>query len=294
MKPAPFMYSRPSSVAEALDLLDQHGAEGKVLAGGQSLVPMMNFRMAQPSVIVDINSISDLDYHHRNDSELAIGALSRHVTLRESALVRETCPLISDAYKFVAHSTVRNRGTLCGSLCHADPAAEMPAVMLALDARMILLSNKGRRAVAARDFFQGIYATATEPHELLAEVRVPVMSPRTGYGFKEVSVRRGDFAIVLIAVLLYMKEDRIADARVVYGGVADRPIRHRAVEERLTGASPSKALFHEAAQLAAQDLDVTEDVHADREFRLNLVRTLTARALDQAMVRARTDHPHID
>ena len=294
MKPAPFQYKRPTSVSEILQLLASHGEEGKILAGGQSLVPMMNFRLAKPGVLVDINQVAELDYHHSKGGQLVIGALSRHVTLRNSAVVRDACPLVSDAYKFVAHGTVRNRGTLCGSLCHADPAAEMPAVMLALEATMVLRKKSGQREVAAQDFFQGIYATAAQPDELLAEVRIPIMAPRAGYGFKEVSVRRGDFAIVLAAVVLDIRNELIADVRVVHGGVSDRPVRHRAAEKYLLGKAPSEALFEAAGEFAASQMEVGEDVHADQEYRLGLVETLTARALKQAHIRASTERPHGD
>ena len=189
MKPAAFAYERPSSIAAALDLLALDDIETRILAGGQSLVAMMNLRFARPARLIDINRLPDLNYIRREGDELAIGALARHADIKASALVAQCCPLMHIAYEWVAHGTVRNRGTLCGNLCHADPASEMPAVALAVGATMVLRSKSGERRVAAADFFQGLYSTATRSDEMLVEVRVPVAPAGQKAGFAEVSMR---------------------------------------------------------------------------------------------------------
>jgi carbon-monoxide dehydrogenase medium subunit len=286
MKPASFEYFRPTTIEEALQLLDTHGDEAKVLAGGQSLVPMMNLRLARPAILIDINGLTELDYHRRHADYIAVGALTRHNTLRESPLIRETCPIMSAAYHYVAHGTVRNRGTLCGNLCHADPASEMPAVMLACEASMVLRSAAGERIVPAEEFFQGLYATAVQPNELLAEVRIPLRSSRWGYSFHEVSVRQGDFAMTLVASLLDIQDGRIAGASVAYAGISDRALRFDHLEKRLVGQVPSEALFADIGAELAAGLEVNEDVHASEAYRRDLVRTLTQRALTEAATRA--------
>lgn len=288
MKPAPFEYLRPTSLGEALALLAQHRDEAKVIAGGQSLVPMMNFRLAKPATLIDINGIAELNYHRREGDELRIGALARHAVLRDSEIVRAACPLMSEAYQHVAHGTVRNRGTLCGSLCHADPASEMPAVALACNATMVIRSATGERLVPASKFLQGLYATAVNPDELLVEVRIPVSAASVGYSFQEVSIRKGDFALTLVASLIDVQGGRINAAVVAYAGVSDRAIRLPAIEQRLVGQAPSDALFAAVAAEAANAIDVSEDMHAEREYRRDLIRTLTPRALAEASARAQT------
>jgi carbon-monoxide dehydrogenase medium subunit len=286
MKPASFEYVRPRTIEEALQLLDEHGDEAKVLAGGQSLVPMMNLRLARPGVVIDINGLKELDYHRQHTDYIAVGALTRHATLRDSPLIRESCPLMSAAYHYVAHGTVRNRGTLCGNLCHADPASEMPAVMLACEASMVLRSAKGERIVPAEEFFQGLYATAVQPNEILVEVRIPVRSAQWGYSFQEVSVRQGDFAMTLVASLLNIQDGRIVGASVAYAGISDRALRFEQVEKRLVGQEPSDSLFSDIGAELAANLDVNQDVHASEAYRRDLVRTLTQRALNEAATRA--------
>jgi carbon-monoxide dehydrogenase medium subunit len=288
MKPASFEYVRPKTIEEALQLLDKHGDEAKVIAGGQSLVPMMNLRMARPGILVDINGLKELDYHRAHADYIAIGALTRHATLRKSALIREACPLMNAGYHYVAHGTVRNRGTLCGNLCHADPASEMPAVMLACEAAMVLRSVGGERVVPAKEFFQGLYATALLPNEILVEVRIPLHVSRWGYSFQEVSARQGDFAMTLVASLMHIQDGRIAAASVAYAGVTDRALRIETLEQRLVGQAPSDALFADIGAEAAASIDVNEDVHASQEYRRDLVRTLTHRALNEAAARAAT------
>jgi aerobic carbon-monoxide dehydrogenase medium subunit len=183
MKPAPFDYARPQSVTDALALLSARASEAKILAGGQSLVPMMNFRMARPGLLIDINRLAELDYHRVEGSHLVVGALARHAALRSSTLVRTACPLMAEAYQHAAHGPIRNRGTLCGNLCHADPASEMPSVALATDAVLVLKSSSGERRIPAEEFFLGTYETAANSDELLVEVRIPVAPAQQGWAF---------------------------------------------------------------------------------------------------------------
>jgi carbon-monoxide dehydrogenase medium subunit len=286
MKPAPFIYQRPDSLSATIQLLSNHKSEAKVLAGGQSLVPMMNFRMARPEILIDINRLKELDYHRVEKGELVIGALARHAALRASAVVREACPLMAEAYKHVAHGPIRNRGTLCGNLCHADPASEMPAVALAVDAVFVLRSVRGDRRIAAQDFFLGTYETATEADELLVEVRIPVAAKGQGWSFKEVSVRKGDFALVGVAATMTVAGGKIKEAVLSVCGVGDRAARLSSVENTLTGAD-SKQTFAKAAEAAASAIDPQEDVNADPAYRRDLVRTLVARTLAEAAGRAK-------
>jgi carbon-monoxide dehydrogenase medium subunit len=286
MKPTSFEYFRPETLEEALSLLSRHQDEAKVIAGGQSLVPMMNFRLARPEVLIDINGLKELDFHRVDGQHVRIGALARHAVLRDSPVIRQACPLMSEAYHHVAHGTIRNRGTLCGNLCHADPASEMPAVMLAYGATMVIRSAAGERQVAAADFFQGLYATAVNPDEMLVEVRIPVAAANTGYAFQEVSIRQGDFAMTLVASLLDIQGGRISNAALAYAGVSDRAMRMTALEKRLIGQAPSDSLFAQVAEEAAASISVTDDLHASREYRRDLIRTLTPLALAQAAGRA--------
>lgn len=286
MKPAPFDYERPTSVDGALQLLASHRGEARVLAGGQSLVPMMNFRIAKPALLVDINRLTELDYHRLDDAHLAIGALCRHATLEQSRLVAEACPLMHEAYRWVAHVAVRNRGTLCGNLCHADPASEMPAVMLALDATLVLGHRSGQRSVAAADFFKGLYETAIRPDELLMEVRVPLEPARRGWGFHEVSVRKGDFAIAAACATLKLQAGRVQAVSIAVAGCGPHAQRMTAAERALSGREPTDAALGEAAQACMHAVDPADDIHGDAAYRRDLVRTLTQRALTDARGRA--------
>jgi aerobic carbon-monoxide dehydrogenase medium subunit len=279
MKPAAFAYERPSSVATVLDLLAQDDEGTKIIAGGQSLVPMMNLRLARPGRLIDINRLPDLNYIRREGDEVAIGALARHADVKASALVAQACPLMHISYEWVAHNAVRNRGTLCGNLCHADPASEMPAVALAVGASMVLRSKQGERRVAAADFFQGLYATATRPDELLVEVRVPVAPAGQKAGFAEVSMRKGDFAWALAAVLLTVADGKIAQVVIACAGVSDRACRLTTVEQAITGQPANAATFARAGELARAAVNPFGDAATSAEYRKDLVRVLVERAL---------------
>jgi aerobic carbon-monoxide dehydrogenase medium subunit len=282
MKPAPFDYERPVTLSAALNLLKEDGGKTKIIAGGQSLVPMMNFRVVRPDRLVDINRITELDYHRIEDSELAIGALCRHATLKESQVVKQACPLMHAAYQWVAHGPVRNRGTLCGNLCHADPASEMPAITLATNTVMVLRSSQAQREVPAREFFLGQYETATADNEVLVEVRIPVAPRNQGWGFHEVSVRKGDFAIVAAAATLQIGNGKVQAVAIALTGVGLHAIRVPQAEKALLGGEADDANLRQAAATGAAAVSPNSDIHGSAEYRRDLAKTLVYRALRDA------------
>ena len=288
MKPAPFEYQAPDSLAAALDLLARSGGEAKLLAGGQSLIPVMNFRLAQPSLLVDLNRLRDLDYIREENGGLRIGAMTRQRRLERDPLVPRLAPLLREAVPFIAHPQIRNRGTVGGSLAHADPAAELPAVAVALDARFRLQRTGGDRWVEARDFFAGLFTTVLEPDEMLVEVALPPPPPRTGWSFMEVARRHGDYAQVGIAARVSLDEGgRCREARLVYLSVGDGPVEAREAARMLAGAELSNEAIAAAADKASRDeMDPTGDIHASADFKRHLARVLTGRALRQAVSRA--------
>ena len=290
MKPAPFEYVAPESLEEATSLLGEHGEVGKILAGGQSLGPLLNMRLASPEVLIDINRLDELSYIRQRDGYLEIGALARQRTVERSPDIPRKWPLISDAMPYVGHMTLRNRGTVCGSIAHADPAAELPAVATALDAELRVLGPEGERTVSADEFFVSYMTTNLEPDELLAEVRFPPPRPRTGHAWIEIARRHGDYALVGTGAVLTLSEDNTCDAaRLVYTGVAPVPFDERDAVELLVGEQPSEELFAEAAEHAATASEPGSDVHASAGYRRHLVRVLTRWALGKALERARGD-----
>ena len=284
MKPPAFHYEKPSSVDGLLDALTQHGDDARILAGGQSLVPMMNFRLVSPGVLIDINGLSELDYIRQDGDTLLIGALTRHTTLDESPLVAEFCPLLAEAYKHVAHVTIRNRGTIGGNLSHADPSSEIPAVCLCLESTMILRSKKETREISAGEFFLGALETALRPDEFLAEIRIPVRKPGAGSAFEEVSPRQGDFATTAIAVTLHLDGGVCRSVAIAHAAVADRPARIEASEAVLVGSRLDDTQITEAADLASVAVEPTViNYHGGDEYKNDLVRVLTKRALHRAL-----------
>ncbi len=288
MKPALFEYFDPPTLAEAVSLLRQYEGEARPLAGGQSLVPLLNMRLARPGVIVDLNRIAELDYIRDRDGRLAIGALTRQRAIERSDLVRTRQPLLHAATRFIAHPQIRNRGTIGGSLAHADPAAEYPAVAAVLDAEIVVTGPAGERVIEAKDFFVTYLTTALQPAEIVTEVRVPVLPARTGWSVVEVSRRHGDFALAGVAATLTFDRDGVCSgARIALFGVAPTPLRASASEELLAGRQPDRALLDEAARLAGDAIETPlSDVHASAEYRRHLGRVLTRRALDEATQRA--------
>lgn len=291
MKPAPFEYAAPSSLDEAISLLQQHGDEDvKLLAGGQSLVPLLSMRMARPELLIDLNPIDELQYIREENGGLAIGAMTRKRAVEESELVRRLQPVLLAATQLVAHPQIRNRGTVGGSMAHADPAAEYPALAIVLGVELRTAGPDGERRIAAEDFFQSYLTTALEPVEVLTEVRVPILAPGTGWSFLEVARRHGDFAMTGAAVTLRLDgRGSISEARIVLFGVGPTAVRVREVEQLVMGEQPSDRLFQEAGRAAGEGLeDPLSDVHASAEFRRHLARVLTARALGEAVERAAT------
>jgi carbon-monoxide dehydrogenase medium subunit len=288
MKPAPFEYHRPDSVDEALALLAEHGYDAKLLAGGQSLVPAMNFRLAAPAVLIDLNRIPGLDGVAETDGGVRMGAMVRQRAAERSPVVAARVPLLAETLPYVAHAQIRNRGTIGGTLAHADPAAEIPAVMLALDARFHLRSPAGTRVVAAGDFFTGLFGTALEAEEMLVEVEVPPMAPRTGWAFDEVSRRHGDYALAGLAATVQVDDaGRCTSARIALLSVSDGPVLAAGAAAALVGQAPTEAALRAAAEAAAQrDVDPPGDIHASPEYRRQLVDVLVRRVLPRAFARA--------
>jgi len=280
MKPAPFAYFAPNSLEEAVSLLAQHGDEAKILAGGQSLVPMMAFRLATPAVLVDLNGVGELDYARREERALVLGALTRHRAVADLGL-RQSCPMLADGVDLIGHPAIRNRGTVGGSLAHADPAAEWPAILLALDGEVSTIGPNGRRTIPAADLFETYFTTSLDPDEILTEVRLPL--PNGGQvrsTFVEFARRHGDFALVGVAALAERAGDgSTRDARLALIGVADRPVRARAAEAALRGRQPSDEVLREAAHAVDGEIDPVSDVHASVDYRRHLAKVLVGRAL---------------
>jgi aerobic carbon-monoxide dehydrogenase medium subunit len=286
VKPAPFDYFAPSSLDEALALLEQHGGDAKPLAGGQSLIPAMNFRLATPAVLVDLNGVAELAYVRKSDNALHIGGMTRHRTLETNTVVAADQPLIADTMPFVAHQAIRTRGTIGGSLAHADPAAELPAVMLALQATMTLRKKGGTRQVPASEFFTGLFSTAIEPGEIITEVSIPRADhAHTACAFDEISRRHGDFALAGAAAVVSVDNIGVCtDARVALLSVADSPVIAGSVSSALGGQRPTPRLIRDAAEASAasSDIDPASDIHASSRYRRRLAAVLIRRVLERA------------
>lgn len=288
MKPAPFGYSAPASLEEALALKAQHGDDAKFLAGGQSLIPAMNFRLVQAALLVDLNGLSSLDYVRINNGEVRLGALARQRRLERDPLVAQHAPLLHEAMPWVAHPQIRNRGTLGGSLAHADPAAELPVIALALGARFRAASTRGERWIAAEDFFHGLFTTDLAPDEMLVEVALPSQSPHTGSAFMEFARRRGDYALMGVAAVVTLDEQGICQqARLVYLNAGDGPVNAAQAASLLQGHAASVEGIEAAAALAAEnEISPMGNVHASPNYQRHLARVLTRRALKIAFERA--------
>ncbi len=289
MKPAPFQYVASESLEGTLSALAEHGLDAKLLAGGQSLVPLLNFRLAKPSILIDLNRVSELDYIREADGGgLRIGAMTRQRQLERDPLIARSAPLLHETAPYIAHPQIRNRGTLGGSLAHADPAAELPVVAVALEARFRLQSVGGERWVAAEDFFTGLLSTDLAPDEVLVEVELPRLPPRTGCSFQEIARRHGDFAQVGVAALLTLDEaGACRRARLVYLSVGDVPTVAREAAAVLEQRGLSRETIEEAAAIASEkEIQPTGDIHATSDFKRHLARVLTVRALTEAGRRA--------
>jgi CO/xanthine dehydrogenase FAD-binding subunit len=288
MKPAPFEYHAPESLEEALNSMKQYAGEAKILAGGQSLVPAMNFRVVQPSILIDLNRVSELSYVHEEGGVIRVGSMARERHLEFDSSIARRTPLLHEAVPFIAHPQIRNRGTLGGSLVHADPAAELPVLMLALNARLKAKSVSGERWIDAQDFFVGMFTTALEPDEILVEIELPFSPPRTGWSFMEVAPRAGDYALMGVAALVTLdKAGKCQQAKLVYLNAGEGPMDAKDAAKSLEGEILNDKLFDSAAALASEkEINPFGNIHTSPEFQRHLAKVLTKQALTQAVQRA--------
>jgi carbon-monoxide dehydrogenase medium subunit len=289
MKLPPVDYEAPATVAEAIELLAEYQDEASVLAGGQSLIPLLALRLARPAVLIDINGVRELSGMTAGDGWLAIGAMTREYMAEESQEVAEAVPLLAAALPLIGHEAIRSRGTIGGSLAHGDPAAELPAVARALDAEFVVRSQSGDRVVPAAEWFEGYLTTARGADELLVEIRFTAAQPGTGVSFQEIARRHGDFAIVGLAASLTLSGGAISDARLAFAGISDVPVRATAAEDLLVGELPSDELFDAAAAAATADMDPPADLHGSPEYRRKVAATLVRRCLQAAAASAAND-----
>lgn len=285
MKPAPFEYIAPRTLAEALAVLAEHGDDAKLLAGGQSLIPVMNFRLAQPTLIVDLNPVQELATLHANSS-VHIGAMVRQSRLERSATIAKHAPLLHTTMPYIAHPQIRNRGTIGGSLAHADPAGELPVIAVARQARFLLKSVRGERWVNATDFYVGLFMTNIEPDEILTEIVFPTFPKNTGFAFQELARRHGDYAQAGVAALVTIEAEIVTNARLVYLNVGDVPMVASKAAGMMVGERVSADLVAAVAHTATQEeIAPTGDVHGSAEYKRHLAKVLTVRALDEAVER---------
>jgi aerobic carbon-monoxide dehydrogenase medium subunit len=282
MKLPHFDYEAPRTVPEAVELLAEHLDEASVLAGGQSLIPLLALRLARPAVLIDINGVAELSGVSAADGRVAIGAVTREYAAEESGTVAGTVPLLAAALPLIGHEAIRSRGTIGGSLAHADPAAELPAVARALDAEFVVRGPSGERVIPAAEWFEGYLTTSRRPDELLVEVRFPAAERGTGASFQEVARRHGDFAIVGLAASLTLAEGTISDARLAFAGMSDVPVRAAEAEDLLVGERPSAELFDEASRRATGDADPPADLHGSSDYRKKVAAALVRRGLREA------------
>lgn len=288
MKPAPFEYYAPQSLEEALFLLHNHADDAKILAGGQSLVPAMNFRVVQPSALIDLNRVPELGYIREEGECLRVGAMTRERQLEIDASVAKQAPLLHEAAPHIAHPQIRNRGTIGGSIVNADPAAELPVLMLASQARLKARSSSGERWIEAKDFFVGMFTTALEPDEILVEIEVPFLPSRSGWSFLEVAPRAGDYAMMGVAALVTLDEaGKCGHAKLVYLNAGDGPVDATQAAQLLHGQMFSDELIDSAAQTASQqEINPFGNIHASVEYQRHLANVLTKKALKIAFQRS--------
>jgi len=283
VKPAKFAYHAPSSLDEAVSLLQRYAGEARVLAGGQSLIPMMNFRIAAPAALVDLNRMPDLDYIRQEGGVVRIGAMTRQRKLEFSPVIAERLPLLRDAIKLVGHLPTRSRGTIGGSLAHADPAAELPMMLQVLEGEVVARGPAGERVIKAGEFFRSLLTTALTAEEILIEVRFPVMLAGARYAVEEFARRHGDFAICAVAAVLQCDGNRCTKARLATGGTGPVPLRLEAAEAVLEQKGLSEAAVEEATEAAARAVEPMADQNGSAEFRRHLARVLTGRVLRKAI-----------
>src|SRR5215471_3894667 len=288
MKPPVFEYHAPASVDEAIALLTRYGGEGKILAGGQSLMPLLNFRLSRPAAIVDLNGIASLAYVREDDGIIRFGAMTRQRTIEFSDVVKRRLPLLTEATALVGHLPIRTRGTIGVSIAHADPSSEYPAVLSALDGTVVVRGPRGERTLSPTELFQTYLTTSLGPEDILVEVRLPAMAPGAGFAFEEFSRRHGDFAIVGVAAMLVGDGQRCTTARLATAGAGPIPTRLRSAEEILERDGLSESALDAAAGRAAELVDPDSDIHASAAYRKNLTRVLTGRALRRAKAMLRS------
>jgi len=287
MIPASFEYAAPKTLEEALRLVERHGDEAKILAGGHSLLPLVKLRLAQPRYIIDIGRLRNMSYVREEDGSIAIGALTTHAEVESSSLLRSKCPLLAETAAVIGDVQVRNRGTLGGSLAHADPAADYAAAVLALDVEIIAASTAGTRMIPVTEFFVDMLTTSLRPGEILSQVRVAPQGARTGSAYEKLYQPASGFAIVGVAALLTLgKDGKIEVARIGITGLGPKAFRAEGVEKALLGKKASEKVFAEAAKFAAQGIDALSDLHASAEFRGEIAVVHTRRALARAFARA--------
>jgi CO/xanthine dehydrogenase FAD-binding subunit len=286
MKPPRFEYHAPGTTEEALDLLARYGGDAKVLAGGQSLMPLLNFRLVRPAALIDLNRIAAMAYIREVDGQVRLGAMTRQRTVEFSPVVRRRLPLLTEATRWVGHLPIRTRGTIGGSIAHADPAAEYPAVLSVLEGEVVARSPRGERTLRPRDLFQTYLTTTLAPDEILTEVRLPAMEGTAGYAFEEFARRHGDFAIVGIAAVVVLDGRRVVRARLATAGASPVPTRLRAAEEILERDGLGDDVIAVAASRTGALVEPDSDIHASADYRRHLTGVLTARALKRARARA--------
>jgi aerobic carbon-monoxide dehydrogenase medium subunit len=291
MKPAAFDYIAPNSLEAAVEAIAAANGDGKVLAGGQSLMPLLNFRMTRPTVVVDLMHIPGMSFIELRDNDVAIGAMTRHADLEFSDLVASKLPVMAAAMRYVAHLAIRNKGTIGGSLSHADPAAELPMLAVFHEATIKAQGSNGRRDIAAEDFFVSALTNCLDPDEIVFEIDFPILTSHAGWAFEEVARRFGDFALASIAVSFEVVDDKIADARVAVMGVADTPRRLREAEQALKGARSEPEAAARFAEIVRSCLSPASDIHVSAEYRKNLIGALAERAFMTAWTRAVGEQP---
>jgi len=275
-------YEAPATVAATVDLLAEHQDEASVLAGGQSLIPLLALRLARPALLIDINGLQELSGVSASNGWVAVGAMTREYVAEDSKTIADSVPLLAATLPLIGHEAIRSRGTIGGSLAHADPAAELPAVARALDAEFVVRGPSGERVIQAAEWFEGYLTTSRRPDELLVEVRFQAAAPGTGVAFHEVARRHGDFAIVGLAASLTLSDGAISDARLAFAGVSDVPVRAAGAEDLLRGEIPSAELFGEAARRATEGIDPPADLHGSSEYRKKVAAALVRRGLQAA------------
>jgi len=286
VKPAPFDYARPRNLQEAVELLAARPDEAKILAGGQSLVPMMAFRLATPDILIDLNGVGELEGVRLEDGALVLGAMARHRDAEDFRGLRDRCALVADAVGLIGHPAIRNRGTVGGSIAHADPAAEWPGVLSALGGSVVAAGPNGNRTIDAGELFDTYFTTTLAADEILAEIRLPLPPAGAGSAFIELARRHGDFALAGAGVVLELDGEIVAEARVVLIGVADRPFRAVTAESLLRGAAATDETFAVAAASIGPEIEPMSDVHGSSDYRRHVAGVMLRRALETARSRA--------